>query len=438
MSQSARPGVKLVLSDEERDQLVVWSRGSSRLAVRARIVLACAEPGVSHEKVAADVGVSRMTVRAWRRRFAEDRLAGLSDRERPGRPKADLVLSDAEREQLTRWSRRAKSSQSSALRARIVLACAAPGATNKDVASDLRVLESTVAKWRRRFVDKRLEGLVDEARPGRPPSVMQDKVEEIVTATLEQLPESATRWSRASMAQKSGLSKSTIGRIWRRFELEPHLVDGFKLCSHPSFVPKVVDIVGLYHNPPERAAVLCADEKSAMQAQARSQPVPLMVSGMPEERSHDCARNGVTFTITNGTVISQLDRRQRVVEFKKFLVTVDKAVPAELDIHLVCDDLAAHKTPAIHDWLAKHRRFHLHFTPTGSSWIDQVERWLGFLPEELLRRGVHPSVATLDQHVHEWIRNWNDDPKPFAWTKTAGEIRNSLREYTSRISGAVH
>lgn len=355
-----------------------------------------------------------------------------------------LVLSDDERAVLGRWMRRANSAQALALRARIVLACAGSEIPSiVGVARELRVAPDTVRKWRRRFQADRLDGLIDEPRPGRPPTIAVEEVEAVVVATLEEIPKNATHWSRTSMAARSGLSKSTIGRIWKKFQLKPHLSDTFKLSADPLFVEKVCDVVGLYFNPPEGAVVLSVDEKSQIQALDRSQPVLPMMPGMPERRTHDYVRNGLTtlfaaFDVATGEVIGSLHRRHRATEFKKFLIKVDKQIPAHLDVHLICDNYGTHKTPAIRAWLERHPRFHMHFTPTGSSWINQVERWFGFLSDQMIRRGAHKNVQALEADIRAWIKDWNADPKPFIWTKTAEEILDSLARFCQRISGAGH
>src|SRR6478609_8711519 len=359
-----------------------------------------------------------------------------------GRPVAELVLSDEERETLQRWARRAKSSQALAQRCRIVLGCAA-GKSNKEVAAEVGVWPQTVGVWRRRFVESRLDGLTDEPRPGAPRTIDDERIEEVIVATLERQPKDATHWSRASMAAETGLSKSTVGRVWKAFGLKPHQIDTFKISNDPQFIDKVRDVVGLYLDPPEKALVLCVDEKSQIQALDRSAPVLPMMPGMPERRTHDYVRHGITtlfaaLNVATGEITGSIHRRHRAAEFKKFLTKLDNEIPADLDVHLICDNYATHKSPTIVTWLARHPRFHMHFTPTYSSWLNQVERWFALLTDKRLRRGTHTSVAALEKDIRDWIAAWNEDPKPFAWTKTADEILERLTAYLQRIPGAGH
>ena len=361
---------------------------------------------------------------------------------RTGRPKQVLELTDGEREQLVRWERRRKSSQALALRSRIVLRCA-EGLPSTEVAAVCGVSTATVGKWRQRFCELRLDGLADDPRPGRPATVTAEQVEDVVVSTLEATPENATHWSRAKMAERTGLSKSTIGRIWRAFDLKPHRAESFKLSTDPLFVEKVYDIVGLYLDPPEAAVVLSVDEKSQVQALARSQPAFPMMPGMPEQRTHDYLRHGTTslfaaFNTAGGTVISSTHRRHRAIEFKKFLHKIDSQVPEHLDVHLVCDNYGTHKSPAIVGWLEQRPRFHMHYTPTYSSWINQVERWFAYLTEDLLRRSDHRSVQALEKDIREWVKAWNENPRPFIWVKTAEQILESIARLLKRINGAGH
>ena len=360
-----------------------------------------------------------------------------------GRPKAPLVLTEDEREALTRYVARRNSAQGLARRARIVLACAADK-TNVDVAAEVGCSAPTVGLWRRRFLEKRLDGLFDEPRPGAPRKIGDDEIEAIVVKTIEEKPkDGATHWSTRGMAAEAGISQSTVTRVWHAFRLKPHRQDRFKLSTDPLLVEKVRDIVGLYLAPPERAVVLCVDEKSQIQALSRSHPILPMLPGRPEKATHDYRRHGTTtlfaaLDYTSGKILHSLGPRHRATEFKKFLILIDKNTPPDLDIHLVLDNYATHKTPAIKTWLAKHPRFHLHFTPTSGSWLNLVERWFGELTMKKIKRGSHFSVKALEADIRDWIESWNDNPKPFVWHKTADQILESLAVYCTQISNATN
>ncbi|MDQ6720696.1 MAG: IS630 family transposase [Candidatus Dormibacteraeota bacterium] len=357
-------------------------------------------------------------------------------------PKAPLTVSDEDRAELIRWTKRAKSSNGLAQRARIVLRCADELASSR-VAAELRVTHHTVCKWRSRFIERGLAGLLDEPRPGAPRQVSDEQVETVLTQTLEAMPRDATHWSTRSMANASGLSHTTVRKIWTAFGLQPHRVDSFKLSNDPQFIAKVRDIVGLYLNPPDRAVVLCVDEKSQIQALDRTQPILPLAPGIPERRTHDYRRHGTTslfaaLDVATGKVIGEVHRRHRSTEFKRFLDRLELEVPAELEVHVVLDNYGTHKTPLIRDWLLRHSRFQVHYTPTYSSWINQVERWFATLTDKHLRRGTHRSTRELEDAIRLYLSIHNADPKPFVWVKTADQILASLRRFCERTSLPGH
>lgn len=359
-----------------------------------------------------------------------------------GRPTKPLNVTPDEKSKLSMLARRPKSSQAIAMRARIVLGCD-EGLSNGAVARRLHITGATVCKWRERFRVDRLEGLLDEPRPGAPRSISDEQVEAVVTQTLEAMPSNSTHWSSRLMAQKTGLSQTAVVRIWHAFGLQPHRVENFKFSKDPQFVEKVRDIVGLYMNPPDHAMVLCVDEKSQVQALNRTQPILPLAPGVPARQSHDYERHGVTslfaaLNVATGEAIGQCHRRHRHQEFLKFLTEIEASIPSEIEVHLVMDNYGTHKVTRVRNWLARHARYHVHFTPTSGSWLNLVERLFGEVTERCVRRGSHTSVRQLEKAMLEYLEQRNRAPKPFAWTAEADLILGKVERLCKRISDSGH
>jgi transposase len=359
---------------------------------------------------------------------------------RTGRPKKPLTLAPADKEKLELLARRPKTAQRLALRSKIVLR-AAQGQANQAIARALGVTGATVGKWRERFREQGMEGLSDEPRPGTPRKITDAKVEEAVTRTLESLPQAATHWSTRSLAKQVGLSQSAVVRIWNTFGLQPHRSESFKLSTDPLFVEKVRDIVGLYMNPPEHAIVLCVDEKSQVQALERTQPILPLRPSLPEQSTHDYERHGTTslfaaLNVATGNVIGECHRRHRHQEFLKFLDTIDSKLPPDGEVHLILDNYGTHKTTKVIRWFARHPRYHLHFTPTSGSWVNQVERFFGEITDKRIRRGSFPSIRSLEKAIQEYLEYHNRNPKPFVWTADADLILGKVGRLCERISNS--
>jgi transposase len=439
-----RPLKKLNLTEVERlelNRIIDSPKSGNRLRHRARIILSCATDA-SNKAVANQEKVSMITVGKLRSRFLENRLDGLRERPRSGRPSKVVPetlivhVSNEQRSELERFASRPKTGQALARRCRIILA-SSDGLSDTEIAGKEGVSRQTVGKWKRRFLAGSVDGLLDEPRPGAPRKLADEDVEKVITKTLEATPVDATHWSTRSMAKATGMSQSAISRIWRAFGLQPHRVETFKLSKDPLFIEKVRDIVGLYINPPERAVVLCVDEKSQIQALDRMQPLLPMRPGQAERRTHDYKRYGTTslFAALNyatGEVTGRCFRRHRTVEFRKFLDLIDKSVPKKLEVHLILDNYGTHKTALIHNWLLKRPRFHLHFTPTSASWLNLVERWFAELTEKQIRRNSFRSTNALEKAIVNYLDTYNSDPRPFIWTKTADQILENIKKFCER------
>lgn len=353
-----------------------------------------------------------------------------------GRPKKVLIVTDDERSALVRLTKRARVNRALAFRARLVLACA-QGAADSAVARRYRTTNATVGKWRHRFLDRRLAGIYDEPRPGAPRTITDADVEAVIVKTLESTPPGETHWSTRTMATKAGMSHTTIGRIWRTFGLKPHVSESFKISPDPQLIEKIRDVVGLYMTPPNNAVVFSYDEKSQIQALERAQPILPMDIGQPERRTHNYIRNGTldlfaALNVATGEVLARCKPQHRAQDFVAFLREIDANVEPELEVHMVLDNLSAHRAPVVHRWLLRHPRFHLHFTPTYASWMNLVERFFGLLTEKALRRGSHTSVVQLRAAILAYVAAHNAKGTPFKWTKTADEILDKMRRFGLR------
>lgn len=434
--------LKIKLSSRERQQLESLLDETKR-GKRAEIILA--SEGATQNEVAEVTGVTVETVRLWQGRFVKGGIESLGDAPRSGRPHAQHIsieLTDDERTELTRLNRRHKSSQALALRARIILACA-EGLSDQEIATQQHIATVTAKKWRVRFVQSRMDGLRDESRPGAKRTITDEQVEEVVVKTLESLPQNETHWSTRGLARRVGMSQSSVSRIWRAFGLQPQRVETFKLSNDPYLVEKVRDIVGLYLNPPERAVVLCVDEKSQIQALERSQPILPFRPGEVEKVTHDYLRHGTTtlfaaLDTATGKVIGSCTKRHRAVEFRSFLNTINRNVPKGQEIHLIIDNYGTHKAAMIHQWLLRHPRFTLHFTPTYASWMNLVERFFAEITNKRIRRGSFRNTKELEDAIKDYLATYNENPRPFVWTKTADQILDSIKRVCERINDSVH